>query len=132
MSEPLKVVHDPEENNRLTAIGEKINALLAEADVGGFVILQGKNTAHYRAFLQPSWSCLTYERGEDGAVGVSFKAAMATGGPSEKERATMTMGMLISLANQLATHADQLAKMAAYFGRHFGSVEHIEEKIKDD
>ena len=130
MSELLKAVHDPEENERLKALADKIGALIAEADVGGYVCLQGMNTAHYRFFLQPSWSCLLYESRSDGSVVVRFKAAIKTGGPEEKARANVTMGMLLSLAEQLGAHSEMTGKLAGYFGKHFDAVEHISERPK--
>lgn len=128
MSEPVKAIHDPEEQKRLRDLSDEIAAMLTKHDVCGYLLLQGKNTADFRMHIDASWSCLTFEPHPDGGMVARFKAAMKTGGPEEKQRANWTFGMLLSTMDQFSAGQRMMAALISSFAQHFGGIDHVSEQ----
>ena len=129
MSEPLKAIHDPEEQKRLRALSEEITELLKKHDVCGYLLLQARNTCDFRMHIDASWCCLKFEPAPDvpGAMIARFKAAMKTGGQEERDRARWTLGMLLSTMDQMSAGQRMMATMIESFAQHFGGIDHISE-----
>lgn len=103
---------------------EEIKAIIKKHDIGGAVLLHGKNHSEFLMEISPSWSCMELEHIKDGAYGIRFKAKIATGPKHEQERAAWTAGMIMSLTEETAFLNEQFTKLAAMLGKHMG-IEHI-------
>lgn len=82
----------------------RINAILAEQDIAGYVVLHEPGFAEYRLAIAPSWSVLQMI----GEEGIRLRSKLEDyGGDRERQRKEIeaTTNLLRHLADLLPTHA---------------------------
>lgn len=117
----------PEEpfDPRLEAALEEIKLILKKYDIGACIQLAGQHHTEFFYELSPTWSCITMRPEPDGTCFVRFKAATATGGPVEKERAIVSTGLVFGLHSLAGRETEDMLKIMMMLAQHF-DIEHQE------
>lgn len=101
----------------------EILSIINKYDIGGSVILQSKTHSEYSIEISPSWSCMELQHIGAGEYGIRFKAQMATGSETEKERGRLTVGMILGFAENAEFIRHQFLSMAGVLGKYL-KIEH--------
>lgn len=98
----------------------KIEIILNEYDIGGFVSLQSKTHGEFQTFIEPSWSTARYIKKDGAVTGLHFKSYSK----SNKENTDATAGMLYGLRDTCALIASQMNKFSEQL-ENTVKVEHV-------
>lgn len=106
---------------KLKSAMAEISAVIKKYDCAAMVVLQSPTHAEHLLEVSPSWSCLSIE-----PVGLArFKAAMKTGGDTERERGRITAGMIMGFIDEGNLLKDNFTKLAMVLGQAGLEIEHI-------
>lgn len=123
-----KAVHNPEEQAELRALSNEIKELLVKHDVAGMVNIIGKDSSEFLMHIEPSWSCLTFEKDPDGKpIALRFKSAMKTGSPEEKERGRLTISMVCGFLDLIVIQFGNLNGLKQMLAEHV-EIYHVQEE----
>lgn len=92
----------------------EIKEILLKHDIAAVIHLQSPAHCEFYYHLTPTWSCASFsESGE-----FRFKAAVHTGGPTEKERGRVTAGMLLGFLDMAERQTGDMHKVAMMLAKH--------------
>lgn len=93
---------------------EEIKEILKRHDIAAIVHLQSQAHGEFLYSLSPSWSCASLS--DDGRF--RFKADIKTKPETDKERARVTTGMLISFLDAAEKQKQDMTTAARLVGKH--------------